>query len=186
MLEFTSWRRGLHLSCREKTELSFRATASISILNHPPSVEVYYPLSSSISHSAIRRARTISFLCCLIISSSWKTWLQNKSLRVRDLPPGGSLSCSAHGRPPFLNVAVLNALKITLDIVFCKDLNCSPSAVKWKHWAYVYGLFNKASTGLGINAYAETELKWGTLGENGARGKGVWVMVLQRNRTKRR
>lgn len=72
MPEFPSWRRGLHPACTEETNLSFKAAASVSILN-PPWVEVYYPLSYSFSHSAIRRARNISFLCCRLISSSWKT-----------------------------------------------------------------------------------------------------------------
>ena len=64
-----------------ETDLYCSTAASISILNHPPSVEVYHRSSYSISHSAIRRASALSFLCCWIISFSWKTLLKNNSIK---------------------------------------------------------------------------------------------------------
>lgn len=63
-------------SCSEETDLHFSAAASLSILKHSPSVELYHPSSSSISHSVIRSERTVSFSCCWIIFFSWKTWLK--------------------------------------------------------------------------------------------------------------
>lgn len=68
--------KGLHSSSNEETDPYCSAFASISIRNRPLSVEVYHPSDYSVSQSAIRRERIISFLCCQIISFSWKTPLK--------------------------------------------------------------------------------------------------------------
>ena len=64
-----------------ETDLYCNFAASISFLNHPPSVKFYHSSHYSISHSAIRRARALSFLCGWIISFSWKTLLKNNSVK---------------------------------------------------------------------------------------------------------
>lgn len=170
---------GLCPSCGEETDVSFRASASTSA-----SLTILLPrrfiilLVILLVTLLLGEQELFHFYVAWSYLPVGKHGSRTTAQEPGTPPPGGSLSCGAHRRPAFLNVAMLNALKITWGIIFCKDFNCSPKAGRWKHWAYVCGLFNEASTGLCVNAYAETELKWGTLEENGAKGKGILVMVL--------